>query len=440
MNSPWIYEVWRAAIIFGGLGLVGRFAGNTGLGFVLGMVLYIAIQLFSLIRFTRWFRSLRHGQPIEMAGVWGELVNLTYRQYQKSRKRKKRIQRLLKNFNQFSAALPDATVILGDRNEITWSNAMAEQYLGIHPRRDIGNTITNLIRMPDFREFLDAENFQESLSINSPVDSDIRLHFRLAEYGSRKKVLSARDVTRMYRLEMMRKDFVGNVSHELRTPLSVIQGYSELLQDDDALPDQHRQILNQVLAQSDRMQGLIDDLLTLNRLETTEPATHLYQAVDVGLLIERMINEAGLLPGAGELDFESDVQSDQGLFGHPEELHSAFMNLVTNATKYTPAGGSVILRWSIDAEGRARFEVEDSGEGIASEHLSRLSERFYRVDAGRSREKGGTGLGLAIVKHILTRHEARLQITSTIGQGSTFCCEFPKSAVVELSPQLVKTS
>lgn len=438
MNSPWVYEFWRAAAIVGGLGILGVFSGNLRQALVLALVLYVVVQLLSLIRFAGWFRSLRHGQPIDMTGVWGELVNLTYRQYQKSRKRKKRVQRLLKNFNQFSAALPDATVILGDRNEITWSNAMAERYLGIHPRRDLGNIITNLIRMPDFREYLELESYQDSLSISSPVDAEILLHIRLAAYGSHKKVLSARDMTRMYRLEMMRKDFVGNVSHELRTPLAVIQGYSELLQDDKALPDRHRQILNQVLDQSDRMQGLIDDLLTLNRLETTEPATHLYQAVDVGALVSRMAKEASLLPGACELTYSVDLQSAEGLFGHPDELRSAFMNLVTNATKYTPPGGTVILRWQVSEQGVGCFSVEDTGEGIAPEHLSRLSERFYRVDAGRSREKGGTGLGLAIVKHILTRHDARLVVSSEIGTGSTFGCEFPEASVIELSPRLAQ--
>ncbi len=437
MKKIWIQELWRFGAIVGSVTLVGVFLGRAGLFFTLGLMLYIVDQVAQLARYVRWFESGKHAHPPSMSGVWGALIDITYRQFQKSRKRKKRIQRLLKNFNQFSAALPDATVILGAKQEVTWSNEMAELYLGVHQRKAIGKTITEIIDLPEFKAYLESGDYREALSITSPVNEARQLHLRIARYGTKKKVLSAHDMTRMHRLEAMRKDFVGNVSHELRTPLTVIQGYSEMLLDDRGLTEQHRQMLSQVAEQSQRMQRLVDDLLTLNRLETTEPERRWFQAVDVGLMMQRMRNEARLHPGAKALEYALEVQSEQGLFAHPDELFSAFMNLVTNATKYTPPGGKITLRWFVDKHGRGHFQVEDTGEGIPAEHLPRLSERFYRVDTGRSREKGGTGLGLAIVKHVLTRHDARLKISSEVGKGSVFSCDFPRSTVVELVPKLV---
>ena len=423
-------ELWRGLMYAAAVAVVGAWFGEIAWFLVGGLVVYIGYEKFQIRRFADWLQGPQHELPPDLRGQWKTLAGVAFRQTRKSRKRKKRVQKLVRRFNQFSAALPDATVVLNAQNEIVWSNAAAESYLGISPR-DRGHRIVNLIRKPAFVHYLNQARFDEPLKLESPLGKATILHLQVVPYGNKNKVLAARDMTRLYRLEAMRRDFVGNVSHELRTPLTVIEGYAEMLVDDPALPEAHRRILLQVREQSERMHRMVNDLLLLSQLETTQPLPSQQEAVDVALLTEQLARQARVMASSGAHIVTVETDGRWGLLGNAHELQSAFMNLVSNAVRYTPSGGEIRLRWHRDDDG-GYFEVQDSGIGIAPEHLPRLTERFYRVDSARSRATGGTGLGLAIVKHILERHQASLQVRSTLGAGSVFVCVFPVARLVSL--------
>ncbi len=433
MYASWWTELWRGLSVAAVALLLG-WLFDRPVGFmVAGLIAYLVYQLYQLYRFSNWYRFGRHDQPRRFTGIWQEIAQVAYEQSRKSRKRKKRVQKLIRRFNQFSEALPDATVVVDQRNAVVWSNAAAETFLGI-TARDVGRPITNLMRKPLFRTYLEGGRFDEPLVLESPVRADTILHIQVVPYGNKSKVLAARDMTRLYRLEAMRRDFVGNVSHELRTPLTVIHGYAEMLAADPAIPDAQRRMLQQVQEQSERMQRMVTDLLMLSQLETTTPQQSPQEVVDVTEIARALTRQAQLLSPDHHHRVTVEADSRFGLRGCPQELHSAFGNLVFNAVRYTPAGGAIRVRWYCDTHG-GHFQVEDTGIGIAPEHIPRLTERFYRVDIGRSRASGGTGLGLAIVKHVLERHQAELRITSELGKGSTFVCDFPQARIVEIPAQ-----
>jgi two-component system phosphate regulon sensor histidine kinase PhoR len=320
-------------------------------------------------------------------------------------------------------------IILSSQNEIVWFNRQAARLLGLRRPIDIGLRVDNLIRTPEFVHYLHSEDFALPLIIRPPVQADLYLALQMVPYGAGQSLLLVRDVTRQRRLEAMRKDFVANASHELRTPLTVISGYLDTLADDPGIDETWSGPMRDMRAQAQRMNAIITDLLELSRLESTDGEAP-RDPIDVPRMLERMQRDA-LAKGERPRQVQLELESADGLFGAPHEIESAFTNLLVNGLKYTLLEGTVRMRWWSDHDG-AHFSVIDNGIGIPAEHIPRLTERFYRVDAGRSRGEGGSGLGLAIVKHALQRHGGWLDVESIEGKGSTFTCHFPAQRICSL--------
>jgi two-component system phosphate regulon sensor histidine kinase PhoR len=426
--SSWAREAWiLLGIIIASL-LLGAITRHPLGILTVGVLIYLASTLRHLHQLHRWLQNQKQGEVPDAGGVWGDVFNDIRRLERDTQRRKDRLTGMLERFQAASAALPDAVVILSQTDEIEWANPAAERLLGVHWPRDHAQRVVNLLRNPDFTEYLREGEFNETLTIPSPVLAGYTLSVQITPFGSSQKLLTFRDVTHLARLEEMRRHFVANVSHELRTPVTVLLGFLETLKDMPAWrPEDLRGPFAAMYDQAQRMQRMLDDLLTLSKLETS-PA-HLHdEAIDVSEMLSS-VKEVGELLSGGQQRLSLEIEPGLLLSGNREELRSAFSNLVNNAVRYTPAGGEIRLHWFSDAEG-AKFAVTDTGEGIAPHHIPHLTERFYRVDTGRSRATGGTGLGLSIVKHILLRHEAHLAIQSQLGKGSTFTCIFPRSRIV----------
>jgi two-component system, OmpR family, phosphate regulon sensor histidine kinase PhoR len=333
---------------------------------------------------------------------------------------------LYRELRRSTAALPDGVIILSSQNDIVWFNRQAARLLGLKRPVDIGLRVDNLIRSPEFVRYLHADDFAVPVVIRPPVHAELYLSLQVVPYGAGQSLLLVRDVTRQMRLEATRKDFVANASHELRTPLTVISGYLDTLADDPSIDGAWAGPIKDMRAQAQRMNTIIADLLELSRLESTDGEAP-RDPIDVPRMLERLYRDA-LAGGDRPRQVLLDLESNDGLYGSAQEIESAFTNLLVNGIKYTLSEGTVRMRWWADDEG-AYFSVIDSGIGIPAEHLPRLTERFYRVDSGRSRDRGGSGLGLAIVKHALQRHGGWLEVQSTVGKGSTFTCHFPQQRV-----------
>ena len=359
--------------------------------------------------------------PPRGVGIWNELDRLLYRSQSEMRSRKRRLVAMLRAYRAAAAALPDAVVVV-ERNSqrVQWMNEAATPLLGLQFPRDIGMPLGSLLAPLPMARWLTAGRSAEPLQdVASPANPDLRLNLRLIPYSDELWLLVARDVTKMMRLEQMRRDFVANVSHELRTPLTVVHGYLDML--DPAEQPDWAPMLGEMRNQSQRMTQLVEDLLTLSRLEAQESLPD--ENVAMAPMLSTLRREAEALShGRHQVTVVDDAHVD--LWGSTKELHSAFSNLVSNAVRYTPAGGTIAVRFARDADGGAVLAVEDSGYGIPAAHLPRITERFYRVSTSRSRESGGTGLGLSIVKHVLQLHQARLQVRSEVGHGSAFSCHF----------------
>lgn len=401
--------------------LFGLTSGRFFLSGLLGALIYLALHLRQIYRLERWLQTGNELEPPDAYGIWGELYHQLYRRGRRHEERERRLRALLNRFQDSAAALPDAIVALTSKGEIEWLNKAATRLLGLRAPHDIGQSITNLVRQPAFAVLAEGRPSETPLQIPSPVDDTAHLLIRIVPYGRDERLLIARDVTQLHKLEQVRRDFVANVSHELRTPLTVVSGYLETLAD---IKDQEwADSINAMRQQTARMQHIVEDLLLLARLESDKENIRDSQPVAMPELIEDVLEEAREL-SRGQHVIESKVDPKLLLCGHRNELYSAFSNLVFNAVQYTPAGGKIIVKWYADESGM-HFEVADTGPGIAAHHIDRLTERFYRVDSARSRDLGGTGLGLAIVKHVLTRHDATLRIDSEPGKGSRFICDFP---------------
>ncbi len=429
MSNPWSAEIRRLLILLLLAAVLGVLVGQVGLVLFLSLAGYLGWHLRNLYRLYAWLHDGHSFHPPEASGIWGDVFNLIYRSQLRNRKRKKRLTSLIKRFQEATAAMPDATVILDSEGGIEWFNGAAQRLLGLQAGRDVGQRVVNLIRSPEFRLFLAQGAPNEPIRLPSPTDEHTTLNFRVVPYGQSQRLLIARDVSEQQRLEQMRRDFVANVSHELRTPLTVIGGFLEtLLEDSEEYPEHLSRSLRLMEQQSGRMSQIVEDLLLLSRLETDSNRPP-RETVAVAAMLKMV--EEGMATMAAEKGQQLQFQCDDTLwlYGAEKELYSAFSNLITNAVHYTPEGGQIVVRWYRSERG-AHFEVEDSGRGIAPQHIPRLTERFYRVDVGRSRESGGTGLGLAIVKHVLNRHNASLRISSAINRGSTFSCDFPAELIV----------
>ena len=355
-----------------------------------------------------------------------------------------RLQRLVRNLKQqirvteqqhdrfieaFQAS-PNGIVMLDDQDQIEWCNAIAERFFGLNFKRDAMQRINFLIRRPEFVQYLNKRQFEDPLLLERMgSDSNLSLMIQAFPFGDKRHLLLVQDVTDLQKADAMRRDFVANVSHEMRTPITVLMGFLETVQSLELEKSQRDQYFDMMMSQAQRMKSLVEDLLTLANLESnTLPAP--MQAVQIPTMMALLKNDAEALShGRHALNFETTTPCK--LMGDERELLSAFSNLVSNAIRYTPDVGSVSAKWSVNPQGQGEFSVADTGPGISSEHLPRLTERFYRVDRSRSRDTGGTGLGLAIVKHIANRHQAQLVIESTAGKGSTFTLRFPKERVSE---------
>jgi two-component system, OmpR family, phosphate regulon sensor histidine kinase PhoR len=381
-------------------------------------------HLLHLWRLARLVHRRRRLVPPFPRGLWGDIYRNIAQYQQRDRKRRKRQIRFSRRFREASDAVPDALVILDKLQRIEWANPAAGQLLDIHWPGDGGRLLGDLLPHPELGAFIEAGEYAKPLELAPEHNRATVLSLRIAPFGERKRqrLVVARDITKLHHLNMIRRDFVANASHELRTPLTVIAGFLEGLADSPATPQPHRRPLTLMQSQTGRMGSIIEDLLTLSRLEMAE-STAEQGPVDVADELETILHEARIL-SAGRHRFELKLDDDLLLLGSQAELRSALSNLVHNAVRHTPEGTCIRICWESGEDGPV-FAVEDDGDGIAPEHLPRLTERFYRVDRGRSRESGGTGLGLAIVKHVLNRHDARLAIASSVGQGARFACVFP---------------
>lgn len=361
-------------------------------------------------------------------GAWEKVFAHLKRYVLAREQNQQRVNLELEQLQNVIAAMPDGIVILDESDRIVWCDPAAGKHLGINMEIDAGQHITNLVRQRAFVDYLTARKFNKVMVLKQMRHHRLTLLIQLVSYGDKQKLLISRDITSYERLDAMRRDFIANVSHELRTPLTVIGGYLEMMSTEiDPDPKMHQHALIAMSEQATRMQRLVEDLLTLSRLENT--LNKLNEAiVDIALMVRDLKHEAESL-SSGKHTINLNIASEDEVLGSREELRSAFSNLISNAIRYTPKGGEVSIIWKIQGE-QGVFVVKDTGVGIEPEHIPRLTERFYRVDNSRSRETGGTGLGLAIVKHVLNRHQARLKITSEVGKGSQFTILIPKKRLI----------
>ena len=417
-------------------GLIATLLASFLMGWpAMGVILYLICYVIWLLRrmndVVHWLsKGAKASEAPPTAGLSNEIIQLVHREKKYSRKQKNRYRSTLAQFNSLAADLPDATVVLNAEHEIRWSNSAALALLNIHPERDKGQRVDNLVRLPEFREFLLAEDGAEELEIPGPLAPKHVLAMRKVKTGKHMTVLIAADITQRVQVREMRKAFVADVSHELRTPLTVIRGYVEMLRDDDSLDAEVHKSLKHIASQSDRMRGIVEDLLQLSKLEANRLGEKEGQEVDISAMIVSMIS--ALSDITTNHTIELNVDADHGVIGSERELYSACNNLLTNALRYTDPGTLIKVSWSMGGDGGMSYTVADNGPGIEARHLSRLSERFYRIDASRSRDEGGTGLGLAIVKHAAQRHGGGLDIVSTPGSGSAFRIDFPASRTAQL--------
>jgi two-component system phosphate regulon sensor histidine kinase PhoR len=409
---------------------LGYLAMQVVLALLLALAAFLGWHSWQLVRLVTAFAHKTAEPDATGKGIWSYLHTTLAEVQAADRKRKRRAARLESRFHEAANTLPDAAVVLGRGWKVIWANPAALRLLGIHYPQCMGDRLWDLVRHPVLDEFIHNGDLNHSLELQSPADAGIVVSIVLKPFGKKKrqKLLLARDVTRTYHLDQARRDFVANVSHELRTPLTVITGFLELLADQGPTSEELAHSLRQMQHQASRMDGLISDLLALSKLEMEREAPKT-QTVAVADLLQSIIMEAKTLSDASahQVDLRADCQLN--LRGVGGELRSAFSNLILNAVKHTPRGALVHVTWQRTNSG-AEMSVSDTGEGIAARHIPRLTERFYRVDAGRSRDAGGTGLGLAIVKHALSRHGAELKVQSKVGHGCTFTCRFPRERLL----------
>lgn len=433
-HNPWPAFYLRASLALLGLVLLGAVTGHWLLLFLSAAVATLVWHFMNLRRLEHWLRLTRKLDPPRSRGLWGDIFDGLYLMRKRSRDRDKRRRDLVRNYRDSVKAMPDATVVLFEDYRVEWCNQAARDLLGLQWPRDEGQRITKIVRHPEFVTFLARQTREaRTISLPSPVDGRMWLEMRLVPYAKKRHLLLARDTTALKRLETMRSDFVANVSHELRTPLTVVYGVAETLSDEVAGDPNLSRSVQLLREQAERMKHLVDDLLLLARLESGGAPTRGHW-VDVPVMLAGLLEEGRLLSAGRGHELELEAAPGLLLLGNETELRSAFANLLFNAIHYTPDGGRIRVRWFADARGGV-LEVEDTGIGIEPQHIDRLTERFYRVDNGRSKTRGGTGLGLAIVKHVLMRHRAQLHIRSTPGEGSTFSCIFPAKVLRQPLPE-----
>ncbi|AXK72350.1 phosphate regulon sensor histidine kinase PhoR [Lysobacter sp. TY2-98] len=429
-RSAWLRTLGLVGVPTGAGLLCGAIAHRPELGLAIGALAAVGWQMWRIASLVARLTQGRHARPDASADIYGEIERLLHRRQASTRLRKRRLVGMLRAYRAAATVLPDAVIVVErDSQRIVWFNEAGTTLLGLRYPNDIDASVVERLPGLPMASWLTRGRHAEPLEIASPLNGNITLSLRLLPYSDELWLLVARDVSRLLQLEQMRRDFVANVSHELRTPLTVLHGYLDML--DPSEQPEWAPMIAEMQRQSSRMTQLVEDLLTLSRLESRVDLPSEEVIPMAGMLAALRREALALSQGRHEIDV--DDRADVDLFGSPKELHSAFSNLVANAVRYTPAGGRIRVTWEteIDMDGAtgAALSVTDTGYGIPAAHLPRITERFYRVSTSRSRESGGTGLGLSIAKHVLNLHQARLDIRSDVGVGSTFSCHFGAARV-----------
>lgn len=423
----WIPAVLRLALILVGAGVVWYFFGLVmGLAAgMLGLCALLVVQLHYLFQLSNWLDHPSSSRLPDGWGAWTDIFSRLYKLRRDDERNQAELAEWLARFRQAMSLLPDGVAIMDDVLFLEWCNTAAEKHLGLQLERDKGMRVTNLVRSPEFIDYIILGRYEQPLTL---AVRDRKLIVQIIPFENRRQILVTHDATESERIEMMRRDFVANASHELRTPLTVINGFLEIACSQPNLEVQTRLSHLKLMAeQGQRMQNLVEDMLTLTRLESVDYPLR-PERVNIRVLLEQILQDTQALSG-GRHKISLDIDGPD-IKGGTEELRSAFGNLATNAVRYTPENGIIRLSWKMKESG-PQFAVQDNGIGIRPEHIARLTERFYRVDKSRSRETQGTGLGLAIVKHVLLRHDASLVIESVPEKGSTFIVKFPLKSVCE---------
>ena len=407
---------------------ITRYYWGSESAILVGVFLISIPLLYSYINLARLGRFVQSDSIENMplpSGFWEEVFFRLQRLVKTQKERMRNIAQQHEHFIEAFQASPNGIVMLDESDQIEWCNSIAEGFFGLNFKRDVMQRIHFLIRRPEFIQYLNKHNFDEPLLLERMgSDNSLSLMLQAFPFGNQRHLLLVQNVTDLQKADAMRRDFVANVSHEMRTPITVLMGFLETVQSLELQKSQRDQYFEMMMSQAQRMKSLVEDLLTLANLEANALPAAL-NTVNIETSMALLKNDAEAL-SHGNHSFTFEVLDQENLLGEEREILSAFSNLVSNAIRYTPDAGAIHVKWDINAEGQGEFSVTDTGPGIASEHLSRLTERFYRVDRSRSRDTGGTGLGLAIVKHIASRHQAQLTIESTPGKGSTFMLRFPK--------------
>lgn len=425
---------WKAFFFVCSLSIISLFVWLTSSAFIALIVFtscllaYLAIQVSGLYQLQSWLKNPALEEIPEGFGLWEDVFNAILKYERSNKLKKNELNAALERFNTVANAIPDGLVILSASNEIEWCTANAEYQLGLNLSTDKNIPIVNLVRNSNFIAYLYNGIYDEPFKLKDARNTEAILEIWLIQLGSKQKLLISRDITQLEKVDAMRRDFIANVSHELRTPLTVVGGFIETLSDmEGAVPENLRSYFDMMQDQTTRMRHLIEDLLTLSHIESnTQPPED--NPIEMSSLVNMLLNDAKAL-SRGKHQISADADTNLNLSGAVDELQSALGNLVSNAVRYTPQGGEIHISWQLHNK-QAVFSVTDNGIGIEQQHIDRLTERFYRVDRGRSRDTGGTGLGLSIVKHILTRHQAKLEIKSQIGAGSTFSAVFPEARIL----------
>ncbi len=424
-SHAWQVSIGRLLLLIALALIIGLASGLVLWALIVALGLYSVWSLYSLSRMQRWLLARSRLPPPQEMGVWTDVSEFIYRRHHASRKHQRRLVRLLRAYREAAAVLPDGVIVLSALRQVVWFNESAARLLGLDARKHRGMRIDHLVRNAQILAWLaHAKAGEPLIDVAAPAQPDVRMSMRLIPYAQDQWLLVVRDVSMLLKLEQVRRDFVANVSHELRTPLTVLHGYLDLMDPEDPETDS---MVREMRKQSVRMTQIVEDLLTLSRLDAQDEA-HSEPVAMAAMLAGLRRDAEALSQNQHAISVEATCKRD--VRGSTKDLHSAFSNLVANAVRYTPSGGHIVLRWFDEGDG-ACFSVQDSGFGIPAEHLPRITERFYRVSTSRSRDKGGTGLGLSIVKHVLGLHQARLEIDSELGVGSTFSAHFPGERMVD---------
>lgn len=404
--------VGKLLIAYSLLTILGLWIDQLLLVLLIATLAILIVNIRELIQLTNWIWKSPQKRFVSNSSYWDQIYYGVEKIQRANRLRRRQLVDSIGEFRQGADALPDGVIVYNQGHEIIWCNRQARLLFGLRWPTDQGQRLDNLIRHPKFSSYLAHKNFEEMLLLSSPINDEILLENRIIEYGLDQFLLVTRDITRIHQLEEMRREFVANVSHELKTPLTVLQGYLELLEDDESTA------IKAMGQQTKRMQGLVEQLLSLSKIESSANASNTMR-VSMAAQMEMLKEDAINLIGERKMSLSFDIEPGLDIVGNDTQIFSACSNLVFNAVRYCPDGSEILVSWRRCAQG-AIFSVKDNGNGIAPHHLGRLTERFYRIENSRSSKDGGSGLGLSIVKHVLANHQSMLQIESTVNVGSCF--------------------